>query len=238
MPEIPNKTAWPRLAIKAALLLALAAEFLPLIREASHFSLAPRDIETPPSTEPSKHTPAEAPTTAPDLDLSPEAFASQTYSALSGALRNAGHQLSCHGNLKRQEKLYPSITQVCWTSAKSAWGIPLAGVSFHFGGEELQFVRLEFPFGQWTQVKSWFAGLPGEDAGTFGKDDNGNEIFGRSMAGGLLMTARPSQGQTVMVIWETGVLFIDRCLAANRSFTEKQKAILCWRQASDSNSAR
>lgn len=164
---------------------------------------------------------------APPLNINPDSFPKQTYTELSSQLRAEGLHVRCYGNLKPKEKLYPSITQICWSQAKTAWDIPLENISFHFGGETLQFVRIEFPGNQWHRVKDWFEGLPGESAGTFGSDGQGHNVIGKSFATGFLMTAEPSKNSTVMVLWEAPALFASRCAADKRSLTDEQKRILC-----------
>lgn len=164
---------------------------------------------------------------APAFTLVPDDFRLQTLSGLTQTLRAAGHKVRCYGDLRRNEKLYPSITHICWTHARSAWGMPLENISFHFGGEVLEFVRLEFPHEQWPRVRQWFATLPGADAGTFGHDGDGNMIMGRRAGAGLLMTAAPSPRSTILLLWESKNLLADRCRDGDRSFTPKQRSILC-----------
>jgi len=164
---------------------------------------------------------------APAFTLAPDDFRQQTLSGLTQMLRAAGHKVRCYGDLRRNEKLYPPITQICWTHARAAWGVPLENISFHFGGEVLEFVRLEFPHDQWPQVRQWFVTLPGEDAGTFGHDGDGNTIMGRRVGAGLMMTAPPSPRATILLLWESKNLLADRCRDGDRSFTPKQRSILC-----------
>lgn len=164
---------------------------------------------------------------APAFTLAPDNFRLQTLSELTQMLRATGHKVRCYGDLRRNEKLYPQITQICWTHASTAWGMPLENISFHFGGQVLEFVRLEFPHAQWPRVRQWFAALPGEDAGTFGHDGDGNTVVGRRAGAGLLITAPPSPRSTILVLWESNNLLADRCRDGDRSFTPKQRSILC-----------
>lgn len=166
---------------------------------------------------------------APEFTLVPDDFRSQTFSGLTQALRTAGHKVRCYCDLRRNEKLYPSITRICWTHARAAWGMTLENISFHFGGEALESVRIEFPHDRWPQVRQWFSTLPGEDAGTFGHDGDGNVIMGRRVGDGLLMTAPPSLRSTILLLWESKNLLADRCRDGDRSFTAKQRSILCAR---------
>lgn len=214
---------------EAAVALTIIGALLIYWYDVGDLDFSPRDVSSPTTHQIAGTSLGTARPDAPDLELPPETFRSQTYSALVIKLRSDGHPVRCYEHLKGKEKLYPSISRICVVSAKTAWGIPVQDVSFHFGGEELQFVRIEFTPDQWPQVKRWFAALPGEDAGIFGKDPQGNEIAGRSLGDGLIMTAPPSRGDTVLAIWESHVLFIDRCLSKSQLFTERQKSILCWR---------
>lgn len=227
MPLLSAPSNWRGTALKILLLLVLLVVLKSLIEEAGGFSFSPRDAQVATSSVEVAGQEKAARAAWPEFTLAPESLPGQTYSGLSEMLRKSGYPVRCYGNLKRNEKLYPSITQLCWTQAKAAWGIPLENISFHFAEEQLHFIRLEYPFAQLTQVKEWFSSLPGPDAGTFGTDDKGNMIVGKGMAGGLMLTAPPARGETVMVTWETKALFSLRCGEKNRSITETQKRILC-----------
>ena len=157
---------------KALLVVALALAAYKFTETFADFSFSPRDeIAASKAAEAvAVKQEAAAIAAAPPLIIDPSSFPTLTYTGLSKQLRSEGFSVRCYGNLERKEKLYPSITQICWTKAQTAWGIPLEGISFHFAGETLQLVRIEFPNSHWDDAKSWFDGLPGEMAGSFGAD--------------------------------------------------------------------
>lgn len=175
---------------------------------------------------PAPRSPGAASAPAPQLELSlvPAQFQDQTKERLVALLRAEGHGVRCYGDLKGRERIAPSITQVCLVHARRTWGLPVADVSFHFGGEELQMARYEFPPEAWPQVRAWFAS-EGQDAGSFGRDRDGNAVLGRHVAGGLLQTARPSRNSTVMVLWESRSLVAHHC--RGKALQPAQRAILC-----------
>lgn len=214
---------------KALLVVALALAAYKFTETFADFSFSPRDeIAASKAAEAvAVKQEAAAIAAAPPLIIDPSSFPTLTYTGLSKQLRSEGFSVRCYGNLERKEKLYPSITQICWTKAQTAWGIPLEGISFHFAGETLQLVRIEFPNSHWDDAKSWFDGLPGEMAGSFGADGKGHDVIGKSFASGFLMTAKPPRKTTVMVLWESPALLVGRCTVRDRSFSELQKKIIC-----------
>jgi hypothetical protein len=147
----------------------------------------------------------------PELTLLPTEFRGQTKDALVTMLRAQGQPIHCYGNLKGRERIAPSITEVCVLDTKRTWGMPVEDVSFHFAGEALQMARYEFAHDEWPNVQKWFLASEGQDVGTFGQDRKGNKILGRHVADGLLQTAPPSRGGTVMVLWEARNLMVERC---------------------------
>lgn len=211
------------------LIVVLGLAILILTGTSHEFSFAPRDekaeaIQAQVSAEKQM---AEMQASLPSLSMNPERFPELTYTELTKELRTEGFQVRCYANLQRKEKLHPSITQICWTRARKAWDVPLDGISFHFAGEKLQLVRIEFPNAQWAEAKHWFDTLPGKMAGTFGTDGKGNTVLGKSVAAGLLMTAKPPGKDTVMALWESRDVLNDLCTGRDRSFSEEQRKVLC-----------
>jgi hypothetical protein len=214
---------------KILLLVAVGLALYKFSESFEGFSFSPRDeiAATKAAEIVAAQQEAAAIAAAPALMLDPASFSTLTYTGLSRQLRSDGFNVRCYGNLERKEKLYPTITQICWTKARKAWNIPLEGISFHFAGETLQLVRIEFPNAQWTEAKAWFDTLPGQMAGTFGTDGKGHEVLGKSFATGFLMTAKPPNKATVMMLWESRELLADRCSGKDRSFSPWQRKIVC-----------
>lgn len=213
------------------MLIALGLAVFKFSENFTGFSFAPRDeIAASKAAEAASiQREIKARAEAPPLILDPSSFSAQTNTELTKQLRQEGFHVRCYGNLERKEKLHPSINQICWTQARTAWNIPLEGISFHFAGEQLQLVRIEFPNDQWPAAKNWFDRLPGEAAGIFGTDGQGHDVLGKSLSSGFLMIAKPPKNATAMVLWEAQELLTDRCFGKNRSFSEVQKQILCRR---------
>ena len=220
VPGVPRGRAWLPLQIGLVLILCVWGS--------RWINFAPRDGSSAPTVKATPQEIAER-AAAPAFTLDPDDFRSQTFSTFNQMLRTAGHKVRCYGDLRPNEKLYPSVTQICWPVASAAWGLPVENMSFHFAGEKLESVRVEFQHDQWPRLRQWLPTLSGEDAGTFGNDGDGNEIIGRRVGDGLLMTAPPSPRSTILMLWESKRLLVERCSDGDETFTPKQRVILCAR---------
>lgn len=138
----------------------------------------------------------------------------------------AGFKLRCFGNLGPNEKIQDDDTHVCWTIPSTINGIPSRVLAFFFGADGLRYVRFEFASQQWPALRQWFAGLPGENAGTLGRDTGGGAILLRVIDSGLVQTAAPDYTPTVIVLWTArDRLRSSYCLGGQ--LTPAQEALLC-----------
>ncbi len=142
-------------------------------------------------------------------------------------LRADGHRMHCYGNLRRDEKIDPTDTRVCWTFVKDVDGIPARSVTFHFGADGLRHITMDFPRDQWPAVLAWFQRQPGDHAGTFGRDQGGGQIVGRRVPTGLLMTSDPHLLKWTMVTWDAREHYTASVCVAGSALSPDQRRLLC-----------
>jgi hypothetical protein len=147
--------------------------------------------------------------------------------AIEARLKAEGHRMHCYTNLRREEKIDPTDTHVCWTFVKEIAGIPARSVTFHFGTDGLRHIVQDFPREQWPAVSAWFQQLSGEPAGTFGRDQGGGQILGRRVATGLMMTSDPHLLKWTMVTWDARSYYRANACVPRSGLTADQRRLLC-----------
>lgn len=135
--------------------------------------------------------------------------------ALQKHLAAEGFRMRCYGNLEQREKIEAGDTSVCWTIARSAYGIPARMIAFFFGDDGLHHIRQDFPKEEWDAVRNWLQTQGDADAGTYGRDQGGAKINGRRGKTGLILASEPGFTGWTMVMWQGRERVIGRACATD-----------------------
>jgi hypothetical protein len=147
---------------------------------------------------------------APNFELSPDEFPTQSQSDIIREYNDRGYTLHCYGNLQPEEKASDSDDYVCWIPIRSAYNnIPAQKVAFFFSEEKVNHVRLDFADSSFKQVQQFLQKkminqqrldlLPQYSTRT---DTFGEPVMIWDIEDGVLQTsAKPTPGRFFIVLW-------------------------------------
>lgn len=164
---------------------------------------------------------------APAWTYALEEFSSDVLrSDVEKTLGAAGFRVRCYGNLQPQERMNPADTEICWTIASSAFGIPSRKIFFAFGSAGLHAIRIDFPREEWPAVERWYEAQGVVVPGDFGRDNTGAKVLSRRGKSGLVMTASPTISGWFPVVFNTRELFMQE-VCAERFDQDPQWLLIC-----------
>jgi len=149
---------------------------------------------------------------APAFIASPDGFSGRPQDDVIRELKNKGHELTCYGNLQREERINARNDFLCSAYISTAYdNIPARMVTYFFSKGALSNVRIEFPSSSFAQVQDYLsrkmAGrtrldkLPHND---FGTDNFGARLMVWAVPDGLLVTSsKEVPGHPTILLWSS-----------------------------------
>lgn len=148
----------------------------------------------------------------PDFIVALDSFTSRDQSETIREYKNRGHELTCYGNLRREDKIGSATDYLCYAYINSAYdNIPARLVTFFFSESLLTHIRIEFPGSSFSKLHDFLNRylakytrldlLPQYD---FGTDNFGKPLMVWKVKDGIITTSgKETSGQHVVLLWSS-----------------------------------
>ena len=149
---------------------------------------------------------------SPDFIVALDSFTSREQAEVLREYKNRGHELTCYGNLRKEEKIGSDTDYLCYTYVSAIYdNIPARLVTFFFTENQLSHIRFELPGSSFEKLQKFlgrklsaYKRLDLRPEYDFGTDNFGKPLMVWSVKEGIVTTsAEETQGQKVVLLWSS-----------------------------------